>query len=98
MNPNYNEASCAQIKPNANIDAELGELCNAVGGLQEIVEALEGRLRGVMIATVDMALKNGAGAPLEKAKSPLAQELSCRVSSIYAARERIANIMHNLDL
>lgn len=98
MNPNFNEAQCVQIKPNANIDAELGELCNAVSGLQEIVEALEGRLRGVLVAAVDMAPKNGAGAPLEKAKSPLAQELSCRVSSIYATRERLANMMHCLDL
>ena len=95
---NYNDqAECAQVKPKANIDAELGELCNAVGSLQEIVEVLEARLRGVMIAAVDMGAK-GASAQPEKAKSPLAQELSCRVFSIYATRERLANIMHCLDL
>ncbi len=97
MNPYSNEAQCAQVKPNANIDAELGELCSEVGALQEIIEILEGRLRGVCIAEIDMAPKV-SGDVLEKAKSPLAQELYARVFCVRTARDRIAQIIHCLDL
>jgi hypothetical protein len=91
----HNEAAC-QAPRVVQIDAEFGQLCNAVAELHDSVNELQKRLSPVSVQMDESA--KGGGACLAIASSPFAQELSARVASVYAARDKVRNMIHCLDI
>lgn len=96
MNPNYNEAQCAQAPRQLQVGEELSQLNNAVAELHEAISALYDRLSPVCVPT-DTAKPN-PGASIARAASPMAQEIGARALAVYSARDRIREMIHCLDL